>query len=106
MGGKVYQAVLSILNSGTLSQSLNHTFIFLIPKIKSHVLFSDYRPRSLCNVLYKIVSKVIANRIKTILVDIILLNQSAFILGRLISDNIMVAYEALHTIKTRQKRIT
>lgn len=77
--------------------------IFLIHKIKNPMKANDYRPISLCNVLYKITSKVLSNRLKKILSLIISPSQSAFISGRLITNNMTISYEALHTMKSRMR---
>jgi hypothetical protein len=66
MGEDICQAILGILNSGTMPLSLNSTNIALIPKVKNPSNVSEFRPISLCNVLYKLVSKVLANRLKKI----------------------------------------
>ena len=91
--------ILSWLNSGILPQPINHTFITLIPKKKNPEHASEFRPISLCNVLYKIFSKVLANRLKRILPKIITEHQSAFTKSRLIFDNILVAFESLHSMQ-------
>ena len=99
-GEDVSKAVLNCLNSGSIPSSINRTFITLIPKVKSPSVVSEFRPISLCNVIYKIVSKVAANRLKKVLPLIISDSQSAFQSNKAISDNILVAFELLHHMKT------
>ena len=93
--------MLSCLNSGTLLKSINHTFITLIPKVNNPENVSEFRPISLCNVIYKIISKVIANHLKPFLNSIVSKAQSAFIADRLIAYNILIAFESLHYMKTQ-----
>ena len=100
VGMDISHAVISCLNSGSLLKSINHTFITLIPKVKNPKKVSEFRPISLCNVIYKIVSKVIENRLKPLLNDIISKTQSAFTASRLITDNILIVFESLHHMKT------
>lgn len=95
--------VISILEGHSNIESINSTRLVLIPKIKSPLSFSDYRPISLCNVIYKLVSKVLANRLKKILPAILSVNQSAFTPGRLITDNALVAFEVFHYLKNKKK---
>ena len=102
VGDDVVDAVLDFLNSGNMNPDLNYTHIVLIPKVKSPEKMSDYRPISLCNVIYKIIPKVMANRLKQILPPLISHTQSAFIPGRLITDNVLVAYETLHSMHCRK----
>ena len=64
MGESVTMAILDFLNSGNMVPNINHTNIVLIPKVKNPEKMPDFRPISLCNVIYKIVSKVLANRLK------------------------------------------
>ena len=99
VGKDITQSVLAFLNSAYLPEHLNHTFITLIPKVKNPELVSEFRPISLCNVLYKIFSKVLANQLKKILPEIITENQSAFTKNHLIMDNILLAFESLHSMQ-------
>lgn len=64
MGHDVSEVVLKFLNEGQMDKGINYTYIFLIPKIKYPLTASDYKPISLCNVVYKLISKVLANRLK------------------------------------------
>ena len=81
---------------------INHTYIILISKIKAPQDLSHFRPMSLCNLLYKIASKVMANRLKVVLPRIILESQSDFLRNRHITDNVLIAYELIHASKNRR----
>ncbi|KAL5781686.1 hypothetical protein ACOSP7_006715 [Xanthoceras sorbifolium] len=103
VGDDVSSVCLKVLNSGCSIEEFNATNVVLIPKVKNPERMTDFRPISLCSVIYKTVSKVMANRLKEILPNIISSEQSAFVPGRLIFDNIMVAFELLHSIKKQKK---
>jgi hypothetical protein len=103
VGRKITDEVLEFLNGGEMPHHWNETIISLIPKVKQPDKVTDLRPISLCNVLYKIISKVLANRLKKFMPSIISKNQSAFVPGRLISDNILIAYELIHFLRKKKK---
>lgn len=69
--------------------------VVFIPNVNDPTYIKDLRPISLCNVFYKLVAKVLANRLIVVL-DIILNNQSAFVPGRLMADNVLIANEISH----------
>ena len=103
VGPNVINCVLKALNTGVLPSGLNETYICLIPKVKSPQKITEYCPISLCNLSYKIISKVLANQLKKILAKVVTKSQNAFVPGRLISDNVMVAFETMHCINRRKK---
>jgi hypothetical protein len=100
------QDILSLVEETRLTRkmplSLNSTFIALIPKKDNPNTLDDFRPISLCNCIYKIISKVIARRLKKVLSDKISLEQFGFLEGRQIHKAIGVAHESLHNTKTRK----
>ena len=102
MGDEVCFAVLDCLNNCKIPDVINHTNITLIPKVKSPENITEFRPISLCNVVYKLVSKVLANRLKMVLPTVVSENQSAFQAGRVITDNVLMAFETLHYMKNHQ----
>nr|GEY83628.1 putative reverse transcriptase domain, reverse transcriptase zinc-binding domain protein [Tanacetum cinerariifolium] len=96
VGDKVSNAIREFFTNVKLLNELNHTIIALIPKVKSPSRVNDYRPISYCNVLFKCISKIIANRIKQSLKSLVSPNQSTFVPGRCISDNILLTQELMH----------
>ena len=103
IGREVTEAVLSVLNTGNIPTNLNHTFITLILKVQIPRKVYEFRPISLSNVLYKLIAKVLANRLKPLLPKLISKTQSAFMSERLITDNILIAHEMLHYLKEKRK---
>lgn len=93
VGRDVCLAVKEFFRTGKLLKEINASLISLIPKIDNPQRVSEYRPIALCNVIYKCISKIIANRIKECLDDIVDSTQNAFIPGRRISDNILLTQE-------------
>ena len=80
---------------------VNKTNIVLLPTVKDPRSITQFCPISLCNVLFKILSKTMANRLKKYLPCLILEQQSAFILKQLITDNALVAFEVFHYVKRK-----
>lgn len=99
MKDEVTQAVRNFFRNGIMPEGINDTVIVLIPKGANPESMSDYRPISLCNVVYKIISKCLVNRLRPFLDDLVSETQSAFIPGRLITDNAIIAFESFHKIQ-------
>lgn len=93
LGKDVISAVKEFFSSGKLLKEVNASIISLIPKVQNPQSVGEFRPIALCNVLYKCISKILANRIKGCLEDVVDPIQNAFIPGRRISDNILLTQE-------------
>lgn len=102
VGSDITAAIESFMHSGRLLRGVNHTHIVLIPKTKCPINMGQLRPISLCNVIYKIVSKVLANRLSTILPLVVSEQQGAFVAGRLIHDNVLMSQEVIHHLKSKR----
>ncbi|CAL1384173.1 unnamed protein product [Linum trigynum] len=103
IGDDVTKEIQGYMDRGEFPQVLNHTLLALIPKTKKPKTPAEFRPISLCKVLYKIFSKVLANKLKKVLKVAVVENQSAFVPGRYITDNVIVAFECFHAMKTITK---
>ena len=103
VGSDVTKMVLNVLNSNMPLDEINKKNITLVPKIKNPTRMKDFRPISLSNVTYKLISKVLANCLKAVLPQIISENQSAFLSEQLIIDNILVAFEVMHYLEHKKE---
>lgn len=101
VGNDVIVFCQKFFNTGELPEGINRTLVCIIPKVKQPKQVSELRPISLCNVLMRIISKIMANRLKPCLHSIISDKQSAFIEGGLLTDNALIAFEIKNYIKRK-----
>jgi hypothetical protein len=97
----VSNLVTQFYSSAHFSDDINKTFIALIPKKEQPLIPQDFRPISLCNVIYKIIAKSLANRIKTHLPNYINQAQAAFITDRHISSNVIITQKIIHSFNLK-----
>lgn len=100
----VVATVQSYFRNGHMLRDLNHTFISLIPKKQDTNKVEHFRPISLCNVLYKVISKILANCLRPYLQKLISPHQAAFITGRNIAENVMLTQEIMHSLNKKAGR--
>lgn len=91
------------MHSGRLLRGINHTHIVLIPKVKCPMSTGQLRPISLCNVVYRVVPNVLANRLSECLSLVISPSQSVFVVGRLIQDNLLLGQGAINYLKSKRQ---
>ncbi|XP_060959271.1 uncharacterized protein LOC133030517 [Cannabis sativa] len=102
VGKDFCDAVTDFFLTGNLHRGFNTTNVTLIPKVPNPKKVSQFRPIALCNVIYKVISKVIANRVRAILPRLICPTQAAFVPGRSIQDNNVLIQEIIHSFKKKK----
>ncbi|KAF3973512.1 hypothetical protein CMV_003065 [Castanea mollissima] len=105
LGHFVIEEIQAVFHSKRIPNYLNRTLVVLIPKREGLETPSHFRPISLCSTVYKVISKVIFNRIQPHMHHLISLLQAAFILGRKGLDNMIIAQEILHSMEKKKGRI-
>ncbi|XP_057246831.1 uncharacterized protein LOC104884449 [Beta vulgaris subsp. vulgaris] len=103
LGNEVFQAVNHFFTTGFILHEWNQTLIVLLPKGQNPEDVTQFRPISLCNTIYKCVSKCLVNRLRPLLCDLITEYQSAFIPGRHMDDNILISHELTHVLNKRRR---
>lgn len=88
-----------IFKTGKIPTDLNNNLITLIPKVAHPETIGQFRPICLSNVLMKVITKVIANRLKPVMAKLVQPTQASFIPGRLTTDNIVIAQELVHSMR-------
>ena len=105
MGNSICSFISQLWHNPSLIRNINSTFLVLIPKKDNPEELRDFRPIGLCNVIFKTLTKIIANRIKPVLNQVIGPTQCSFIPGRHRSDNIIIAQEVVHSMRIKQGNI-
>ncbi|KAH9768542.1 reverse transcriptase domain-containing protein [Citrus sinensis] len=103
VGDDVSAACLNFIHQYVFHIGLNETLLILLPKNLNPDLITEFRPIALCNVIYKIVAKMLASRLKLVLGSIISKSQIIFIPGRSITDNVMISAEVMHYLKRKRQ---
>ncbi|KAK4395689.1 putative mitochondrial protein [Sesamum angolense] len=98
----VIEAVTHFFSSGHIPPAINHTYINLIPKSPRAHTVDQFRPISLCNTTYKVISKILANKLKPLLHKIISPFQIAFVPGRNINENSIISQEIMHYLHNKK----
>ncbi|KAL5577574.1 hypothetical protein UlMin_019273 [Ulmus minor] len=102
VGPDVVRLVQDLFISNRLHPAINSTNLMLIPKVPNPTKLNHYRPISVCNIVYKVIAKILANRIKLLLPPLICPSQNAFIPGRSIHDNSVMVQEVIHSMRKKR----
>nr|AFK46250.1 unknown [Lotus japonicus] len=104
VGEDLHQMVAKAFREGRYHPNMLDILLVLIPKVDNPSHLNELRPISLCNVAYKVITKVLVNRLRPLLSELVGPLQGSFILGRGMGDNIILAHEVMHTIYNHKKR--
>jgi hypothetical protein len=99
MRGDVSRTVLHFFATRVMPVGVNDTIVVLLPKKEEPENLKDFRPISLFNIIYKVVSKCLVNRLHPLLQDLIAPIQNVFVSGRMITDNVLIVFECLHAME-------
>lgn len=102
VGDSVKREVTEAFITQKIPEYLNQTYIALVPKQLGPETVSHYRPISLCNTVYKIITKIIVQRLRPLLPSLISPLQAAFLEGRRASDNVVIAQELIYSLRRRK----
>ena len=95
VGEDIVAAIKEFFRNGRLLQDFNNTIIALIPKVPEACRLGEFRPISCCNLMYKIITKIIAKRLKPVLLQCISPNQAAFLKGKSLGGNVLLSSELI-----------
>jgi len=101
VGAEVVQSVQEFFISGVLANNINNNLIVLIPKVPGPRVMGDYRPIALANFQFKVITKILADRLAIVTMRIISIEQRGFIRDRQISECVILASEAINTLDKR-----
>lgn len=104
VGPSIVKLVSDFFHIGHLDRSLNETLLVLIPKVDRPEKIVDFQPISLCNIPYKIITKLLTNHIKALMPSLVAKNQASFVAGRTSSDNIIIVQEVIHSMRRKTSR--
>lgn len=99
------QFIQGVFDTGVFPKELNKLVICLIPKVDNSLNVKQFRPISLCNTVYKLITKILVNRLRPHLEDMIFLHQNAFVAGRGSDINFVVANEIMHSMKGKKGKM-
>ena len=102
VGGLLTEGVLNFFQHNKLLNEVSNIVITLAPKVINATSQMDYRFISCCNVIYKCISKIMANRVVSVLPALISREQSAFVPSRCIADNVLLAHELVHAYQSQK----